>query len=132
MSRALVTVELELEADTEQLVNVIERFEIAVRAYLEYKLTVHSCKVSTRNTFKFHDDDVALLSGNLIPHRAELNTPGNIGCICLACVQSRRASRPDASESGPETASPTERHGRNFDPEAGDPPEHKAAKKAKG
>ncbi len=59
MSRVLVTVSLDLEAEPEKLVSVIERLEIAVRAYLEYKLTVHDCSITTRNTFKAVTEEVA-------------------------------------------------------------------------
>jgi hypothetical protein len=71
MSRALVVVNLVIEAEPEPLVNAIDHFEEAIRDHFAPYVVVNKCSISAKNTF----------------------------------------SRPDASESGPVMASPTEGHG---------------------
>jgi hypothetical protein len=83
-----VTVTLELEADPEALVMGIDRVEEALRYHFAPYVIIHQCSVSTRNAFA-DAEEVAML--DQIPHVQELNEPGNIGCICMACVQSRTA-----------------------------------------
>lgn len=105
MSFAVTTVKLELQGAPEALVMQINRLEDALKSHFSPYVSIESCKITTRNIFK--DEKAAELPGNQIPHCPELNTPGNIGCICLACIRSRS----DASESERAIASPTEGHG---------------------
>ena len=99
MSLAIVTVNLEIEAESEVLVYAIDRLELSIRDHFR-KTVIHKCSIGSKNTFAPQSD--ASESGPLlalpteehgaldqIPHRPELNAPGNIGCICLACVKAR-------------------------------------------
>ena len=71
MSRAVVAIHLEIEAEPEPLISAVDHLEEALRYHFAPYVIVNRCAITTKNTF----------------------------------------SRPDASESGPEMASPTEGHG---------------------